>query len=122
MNRALQILTLIVLVGLLAGVLFVLVDISQNGILLELAGSVDVTGMSDQVELTMGQPVTLVLEEPANLSVSGPDGGALPATLSLLPCPECGAPMLPVRWNPWTGKIDWVCTGCGERVSQPAAP
>ena len=122
MNRALQILTLIALVGLLAGVLFVLVDISQNGIRLELAGSVDVTGMTDQVQLTMRDPVTLVLEDPANLSVSGPNGAAVPATLSLLPCSECGAPMLPVRWNPWTGEIDWACTACDARVSQPVAP
>jgi len=76
MNRALQILTLIVLIGLLAGVLFALIDISQNGIRLEIAGSVHVTGMPEEVGLTMGEAVTLVLEDPANLSVSGPGGGA----------------------------------------------
>ncbi len=122
MNRALQVLTLIVLVGLLAGVLFVLVDVSQRGIRLELAGTVNVTGMPSEVGLSMGQPVTLVLEDPANLSVSGPDGAAIPATLSLISCSECGAPMLPVRWNPWSGEIEWVCTGCGEAVSQSVEP
>jgi len=122
MNRALQILTLVVLVGLLAGVLFALIDISQNGVRLELAGSVSVSGMPEEVGLTMGQPVTLVLEDPANLTVSGPDGGAVPATLSLLSCSECGAPMLPVRWNPWSGEIEWVCTACDERVSRSAEP
>jgi len=44
MNRALQILMLVVLVVLLAGVLFTLIDIARNGVRLELAGSVDVRG------------------------------------------------------------------------------
>jgi hypothetical protein len=122
MNRALQILTLVVLVGLLAGVLFTLIDISQNGIRLELGGSVNVSGMPEEVGLTMGDPVTLVLEDPANLTVSGPEGGAIPATLSLLSCPECGALMLPVRWNPWSGEIEWICTSCDASISHPAGP
>jgi len=70
----------------------------------------------------MGEPVTLVLDDSANLTVTGPDGGSLPASLSLLPCPACGAPMLPVRWNPWSGEIEWSCTSCDAVIHLPAAP
>jgi hypothetical protein len=122
MNRALQIVALVVFAVLLASVLFELIDISRHGIRLELTGSVNVNGMPEEVGLKMGEPVTLMFEEPANVTVSGPEGGAIPASLSLLSCPSCGSPMLPVRWNPWTGEIDWVCTVCGEQVSQSAKP
>jgi len=122
MNRAIQILILVVLTALLAGVLFTLIDIARNGVRLELAGSVDVRGMPQEIALSMGEPVTLVLDDSANLTVTGPDGGSLPASLSLLPCPECGAPMLPVRWNPWSGEIEWACTSCDAVIRLPAAP
>jgi len=122
MNRALQILTLVVLVGLLAGVLFTLIDISQNGIRLELAGTVTVSGIPEQVDLAMDDAVTLRVEEPANVSVTGPEGDAIPATLSLIACPDCGAPMLPVRWNPWSGEIEWICTSCDAEITRPVEP
>ena len=41
---------------------------------------------------------------------------------SLVACPECGAPMLPVRWSPWSGEIEWACAVCDERVVQPVEP
>ena len=122
MNRALQILTLTVLIALLAGVLFVLADLSRHGIRLELSGSIHVTGTPEEIGLRLEAPVTLAFADPVDLAVGGPDGGEIAANLSLLACPTCGSPMLPVRWNPWTGEIEWTCTECGEAVTRPTSP
>ena len=123
MQRIVQSVALIALVGLLAAILFVLVDVARNGIHIVIDGRVDVTGMNDQMALTMVEPVTLVMDEATRLTISGPDGGALPTSLSLVSCPVCSASMLPVRWSPWSGEIDWVCPVCGEALSRaPAAP
>ena len=119
MNRTVQTVTLVACAGLLLGILLVLVGIGRNGVRIELAGDVNVTGMHDTIKLSFSQPVPLVMDEPGYLVTTGPGGKAVPATLSLLPCPECGASMLPVRWSPWSGEIEWACPVCDERASVP---
>ena len=119
MNRTVQTIALAACAGLLLGILLVLAGIGRNGVRIELAGDVHVTGMYDTVRLSVSEPVPLTTEEPAHLITTGPGGEAVPATLSLLPCPECGTSMLPVRWSPWSGEIEWVCPACAERASVP---
>ena len=122
MNRTVQTIALVACAGLLLGILLVLAGIGRNGVRLQLAGDVNVTGMQDTVTLSFSEPVPLVMEEPAHLITTGADGKAVPATVSLLPCPECGASMLPVRWSPWSGEIEWACPVCDERLTRPAEP
>lgn len=117
MNRLVQTIALVACAGLLLGILLVLVNVGRNGVRIELAGDVHVTGMQDTIALSMSEPVPLKMEQPAHLITTGPDGDPMRATLSLLPCPECGASMLPVRWSPWSGEIEWVCPACGERFT-----
>ena len=120
MNRTVQTIALVTCAGLLLGILLVLAGIGRNGVRIELAGDVNVTGMHDTVRLSFSEPIPLVMEEPARLITTGADGKAIPATVSLLTCPECGAAMLPVRWSPWSGEIEWACTVCDEKVVRPA--
>jgi hypothetical protein len=120
MNRIVQTIALVTCAGLLLGILLVLAGIGRNGVRIELAGDVNVTGMHDAISLSFSEPVPLVMEEPAHLITTGADGKAVPTTVSLLPCPECGASMLPVRWSPWSGEIEWACPVCNERITRPA--
>ncbi len=120
MNRIVQTVALVACAGLLLAILLLLIGIGRNGVRIELSGDVDVTGMRDTLTLTMSEPIPLLMEEPARLIATGPEGEAVPLTVSLFPCPECGASMLPVRWNPWSGEIEWVCPVCGERVTRLA--
>ena len=122
MKRTVQTIALVTCAGLLLGILLMLASIGRNGIRIELSGDVNVTGMHDSIELSFSEPVPLAMEEPAYLITTGPGGKAVPASLSLLPCPECGASMLPVRWSPWSGEIEWTCPVCGERATPPAEP
>ena len=121
MNRTVQTVTLVACAGLLLGILLVLVGIGRNGVRIELAGDVNVTGMHDTVKLSFSDPVPLLMEEPAYLITTGPGGEAVTTTISLLPCPECGASMLPIRWSPWSGEIEWACPACAQRA-EPAEP
>jgi len=119
MNRLIQTIALAACAGLLLGILLVLVGIGRHGVRIQLAGDVRVTGMAESINLSMSEPVRLVLEEPGRLVVTGAEGAAVPASVSLLTCRECGAAMLPVRWSPWTGRIEWACPACGATESRP---
>ena len=102
MNRIIQSLALVACAGLLLGILLVLGGVGRNGIRIELAGEVNVAGMHDTITFSVSELVPLVMKEPAHLVTTGADGKAVPASISLLPCPECGGAMLPIRWSPWT--------------------
>ena len=120
MNRTVQTIALVTCAGLLLGIVIVLAWIGVNGVRIELSGDVNVVGMYETIRLTMPETVPLAMEEPAHLITTGADGKAIPATVSLLPCPECGASMLPVRWGPWSGEIEWACPVCDETIGRPA--
>jgi hypothetical protein len=122
MTRTIQTIALAACAGLLLGILLVLVGIGRNGIRIDLSGDVNVTGMHDTITLSMSEPVSLLMEEPGHLIATGPNGEAVPAAITLLPCPQCGSPMLPIRWSPWSGEIEWACSVCNERVTRPAEP
>lgn len=122
MSRTLQTIALAACAGLLLAILLLLLGIGRNGVRIELAGDVHVTGMPEEVVLSMSDSVGLVMEEPGHLITTGPDGSAIPTVVSLLPCPECGASMLPVRWSLWSGEIEWACPVCAERVIRPTEP
>jgi hypothetical protein len=120
MNRTVQTIALITCACLLLGIAIVLAWIGLNGVRIELSGDVNVVGMYETIRLSMPEAIPLVMEEPAHLITTGADGNAIPTTVSLLPCPECGASMLPVRWSPWSGEIEWACPACDDRITRPA--
>ncbi|HHK66873.1 hypothetical protein DRJ24_04550 [Candidatus Acetothermia bacterium] len=91
MNKWFQWVSLAVIGLLLAGILAILIDIAHNGIRVEHTGKVELAGMYDKVELTMSGPVRLVA-----------DGDGIPLRLS-----SENAVVVPLRFNPWTGRIEW---------------
>jgi hypothetical protein len=107
----------IVIAVLLLCILASLIVVAWRGIRIEHTGTVIVEGMPEGVRLTMDEPVELEMPEAITLHATGPDGGALPFEIGLLPCPSCEGTMVPVRWNLWTGEIEWVCPVCGESVT-----
>jgi hypothetical protein len=117
MNKTTVSIALAAIIVLLIAVLAALATIAWRGIRIEHAGSVTLAGMTEDVRLRMVDPVTLEMPEPAHLVTTGADGDAIPVDLSLPACPACGGPMVPVRWNLWTGRIDWVCPACGETMT-----
>ncbi len=117
-------LALVAAILLLAAILVMLISISRNGLDIRVQGDVGVDGLGDQitVHLAADEPIVLSMPQPVQMVATGPDGEAVPATLALATCPECGGPMLPTRWNPWTGEIEWTCPACGETLSEPSTP
>ncbi len=99
---------LIVLIGLLATMLVFLWQINREGVTVHLSGQVklaDTTGVAGEVSLVMSEPVSLI--------ATGPQETPIPANLSVVPCPQCGGNMLPIRWNLFSGEIQWRCLECG---------
>jgi len=117
MNKQAQSIALAGIAVLLVAILATLLVIAVRGIRFEHTGSVTLDGMSEGVRLRMVDPVTLEMPEPAHLLATGADGEGIPIDLALLACPTCEGTMVPVRWNLWTGEIDWVCPACGETVT-----
>ena len=105
---------LIVLIGLLATVLAVLWQINREGVTVHLSGQVKLTDAATGV---VGE-VSLVMSEPVSLIATGPQEAPIPANLSVVPCPQCGGNMLPVRWNLFSGEIQWRCLECGYSTKQ----
>lgn len=122
MNRVAQTAILIIIALLLAGVLVVLLNVARNGVRIDHTGSVAIHGIPDEIDLRQSGPITLSMPDPVQLGLGGTETGEFPVSISLVPCPSCGGPMLPVRWNPWTGEIDWTCPACGESLVQPLSP
>lgn len=115
-GRLVIILALIAGAILLLAILFMLISISRNGINFRLSGDINLSDLSDRitVELTMDKPIALAMSQPLQLVATGPDGEPIPATLSFATCPSCGGSMLLSKWNPWDGRIEWICPTCGE--------
>jgi len=109
-------LALFVSIALLLAVLFMLVSIGRNGLSIRLGGDINLSDLTDRitVELSMDDPIVLTIPQPVQMVATGQDGDAIPATLSFVACPSCGGSMLPTKWNPWTGQIEWTCPTCGE--------
>jgi hypothetical protein len=107
---------------LLSAILFTLVWLGRGGLTIHVTGSVSLANDSDQIQvnLTMDAPVVLSLEEPAQLVATGPGGEPIPASFSFAKCPTCGGTMLPSRWNPWNGEIEWTCPTCGGSATDAA--
>ncbi len=123
-GRIVIILALLASVVLLLGILFMLFSISRNGLNIRLGGDFNLSELGEHitVELTMAEPITLALPQPLEMVAAGPDGGAIPATLAFASCPDCNGPMLPSRWNPWDGRIEWTCPLCDEPHALPNTP
>ena len=112
------------LIIILLGILFMLFSISHNGLNIRLGGDINLSDLGDHitVELTMDEPISLALPQPIQMVTTGPDGEAIPASLAFAHCPSCGGPMLPSKWNPWNGQIEWTCPVCDEAPALPKTP
>jgi hypothetical protein len=108
MDKALRWATLIAVVALLGAALTILFVIGREG------ATLHVTGIPSEITLRVTEPVTLVMPDGARLSATVEGDAAIPVELSLaLPiCPTCGEPMVPVRFNLLSGKIEWACPRC----------
>ena len=108
----------VIVIGLLVGIFLVLMDIGRNGLTLNMRGKVE---LADPTSGLMGK-VSLVMEEPVNLIATGPDKHPIPANLSVVSCPRCGGSMVPIRWYPLTGEIEWICLECDYTTRQYGEP
>jgi hypothetical protein len=117
MNRTAQTALYILIAILLAGILVVLIFVARNGIRVIHGGSVSLSGIEDAIELTISDPVTIEMPTPGRIIATGAESDDIPLALSLLPCPTCDGQLLPVRWNLWSGEIEWACPTCGETMT-----
>ncbi len=107
---------LVSLIVLLAGILVLLVQITRHGL------TINVTGVVSLADAGVSGEVTLVMPEAINLIATGPENGPVSGTIALLSCSQCGESMLPVRFNLFTGEIEWRCTGCGHTNEGSPSP
>jgi len=99
---------------LLVALVTLLAIIAVRGIHIHHTGYVSLGPMEEALALRMDAPVQLVMPEAVRMVTTGPDGGDVPLGLDLISCADCEGTMVPVRWNVWTGEIDWVCPSCGR--------
>ena len=117
MSKFLLITGFVVLIGILAALLTVLIDIDRHGVTVNIAGKVD---LAKNEAGTLGK-VNLVMEQPVSLIATGPGNAAIPMNFGVATCPKCGGSMVPIKWNPLTGEIVWQCLECGYTTrSTPA--
>jgi hypothetical protein len=109
MERAVRWIAVVTVIGLLAAILIMLVQVSRDGIRITYSGDLQIVGMPDEIALRMDEPVRLTMPEGAQLTTGLSDGQSIPLSISLAAGPNCDGPMIPVRWNPFTGKIEWRC-------------
>ncbi|MFO8034537.1 MAG: hypothetical protein R6U88_05185 [Candidatus Bipolaricaulota bacterium] len=104
---------LLVVVGLLAALLVVLVNVLDGGIELRVAGQVEVTGALEPQEAN----VTLEIPEPVLVELS--EGVDVQAQVERMPgtWSELGV-LLPARWNLLTGELEWRYVD-GEDAEEP---
>ena len=119
MEKTVRWLTLFAVIGLLAAILVILIQVSRNGIRISYSGDLQVVGMPNEIALRMTEPVELTMPEGTKLTAAFPDGESIPLAISLVPCPACGGSMVPVRWNLLTGAIEWACPNCGNEKLGP---
>lgn len=112
-----------VIAGLLGAMLWVLLGLATRGIPIRLAGDValrEPLGVNVRVELALPQPISVELAQPVAAVIpqpltveANPGGMDVRATLAALVCPRCGeGPLVPVRWNLFTGEVTWRCLNC----------
>ena len=123
-GRLVIILALLASVVLLLGILFMLFSISRDGLNIHLGVDLNLADLGDHitVEVRTSQPIELALPYPIQMVATGPGGEPIPATLAFANCPLCGGPMLPSKWNPLGGQIEWTCPVCGEAHALPNTP
>jgi len=115
-----QTVVLVTCAVLLAGILIVLLMIGFNGVRIRLDGAIDLSQMTEAVtlQLAVDEPIALRMEEPVQVIAAGPDGDPIPATLVFTPVGASG-PVLPIRWNPWTGELEWGSMPTRESDASP---
>jgi len=102
---------------LLVAILATLITIAWRGVQVEHTGAISLETMLDGIPLRMEGPVMMQNVEPVHMVTTGPTGEAIPVELAFLECHECGGTLVPVRWNPFTGDIEWSCPTCERDVA-----
>lgn len=116
-----QTMVLSVIALLLVAILATLITIAWRGVRVEHTGAVSLEAMAEGIPLRMEGPVTFQTPDPVRMITTGQTTDSVPVALSFLPCPSCGGTMILVRWNLWTGEIEWACPTCDEE-NFPDAP
>jgi len=113
-DRTLRTLSVLALVGLLAAILAFLVVLTQSGIRIQYAGDVRVIGMPSEIQLRFAEPAVVEFAEGSTVTAAVSGDAASPVAIAFASalCPNCGGAMLPVRYHPFTGKIEWACPKC----------
>lgn len=85
-----------------------------RGIHISYSGDVQILGMPSEIRLRLPEPVTLTLADGATLTaaVSGVQAAPVAVSFASSVCPQCGAAMLPVRYDILSGRIEWACPHC----------
>jgi len=105
-------LMLIAMIAVFGGLMYILIGVQRDGIRIHVEGEVMLGSTRSEgpavVELVMADPVQLIGAE---------EDGSLSAEIGILSCPGCGAAMVPTRWNPFSGELEWQCVSCGLELS-----
>jgi hypothetical protein len=117
-GRIAQTSVLIAIAVLLAAILGTLVTIAWRGVRIEHVGAVSLDAITGGIPLEMAGPITLEMTAPVHLVTTGAESDAVPIDLSLPTCPECGGSLVPVRFNLWTGEIEWACPACSGTTDE----
>jgi hypothetical protein len=107
MERTVRWIAVIAVIGLLAAILVVLIQVNRNGIQISYSGDLKIVGMPDEIALRMAEPVRLTMPEGTQLTAAFPDGQSIPLSISLAAGPDGDGTLIPARWNPFTGVIEW---------------
>jgi hypothetical protein len=100
----------VALIAVLAAILIVLIQLSRNGLTINVSGEVDLSGTTTGVT----GDVQLHMSDNVNLVATGPGDRPIETNLSMAPCPVCSGRMIPTRWSLWDGEITWRCLDCGH--------
>lgn len=123
MYRALIVLGLFLVAGILGAFLVLGFKIAREGVPVRLSEPVSLPG---PLEVQLARPVTLsapLKVEVEKISLSLPErfsvslSEPVEAEVNLLRCPQCrSGTLIPVRWNLLTGEITWRCSSCGHEI------
>lgn len=118
-DRTLRVLGVVAVLGLLVVIVALLATIARNGVRITYSGDIRVVGMPAEIGLRMAEPIVLTMPDGTTLAatVSGVQSQPLPIAFASALCSDCGAAMLPVRYDVLSGKIEWACPKCGATSS-----
>lgn len=104
MERWALIFLCVLLLGALVFVGFVLLGLQRGGLVIRMAGPVQLSSSPQEGRIAIS------FEGPVELKLAGPAGEGFEARIEGAVFPRCeGGVLIPVRWNPFTGEVVWKC-------------